>query len=205
MTDVPIAPATFPEVRRRRVAAAVFLRIATDPVARCWSGVGGFRLPADAVETEGGRYLGCGWMKNLPALEILLNGAAESVTFSLSGVDDRTVALVDGVDDVRGVRANLGLMFYGPRYQRRPVRWFRRFRVDMVGTRELGLSPAEGGADAMEFGVSLTLGSARTSRRRGRPATWTHAAQQRLHPGDNGMALVARLGGDATRPWPPKG
>lgn len=198
MSDVPLAA-----VRRRRVLAAVFLRIGSDPVARAWSGVGGFALPPDAVDPEGGRYLGCGWMQNLPALEVLLNGAAESTTFTLSGVDDRTVALVDQVGGVRGVRANLGVMFYGPRWKRTPVQWFRRWRVDMVGSHEIGLSSDGLDAEALSMSVSLTLGSTRTSRRVGQPALWTHGEQNRLHPGDNSMSLVGRLSADATRPWPP--
>ncbi|TFW14424.1 hypothetical protein EGY25_04320 [Brevundimonas intermedia] len=191
-------------VGRRRVAAAVFLRIATSPkVARAWSGSGGFTVPPDAVDPTGGRYLGCGWMQNLPALEVLLNGAAESTTFTLSGVDDRTVELVDREGGVRGVRANLGVMFYGPRMRRTPVEWFRRWRVDMVGTREIAVSSESMDAEALSMSVSLTLGSARTSRRVGQPALWTHAEQNRLHPGDNSMSLVGRLSADATRPHPP--
>lgn len=198
MTDV-----SNPVVGRRRVRAAVFLRIATNPVARAWSGVGGFALPADAVETDGGRYLGVGWMQNLPALEVLLNGAAESVTFTLSGVDDRTVALVDATDGVRGVAAHLGVMFYGPRWTRTPVQWFRRWRVDMVGTREIAVTSDDMDAEALSMSASVTLGSSRTSRRVGQPALWTHAEQNRLHPGDNSLSLVGRMTADATRPWPP--
>lgn len=189
---------------KRRVAAAVFLRIGVDPIARAWSGVGGFTLPPDAVEIEGGRYKGVGWMQNLPGLGVLLNGRAESVTISLPGVDARTVDLVDQTADPRGATAHLGVMFYGPRWKRTPVLWFRRFRVDALGTREIGLTPEEGGAAAVDYTVSLTLGSSRTDRRVGQPSTWTHAEQLRLHPGDNGMSLVSRVGGGATRPHPPK-
>lgn len=191
------------EAGRRHVRPALFLRIAADPVIRAWSGIGGCVLPPDPIETEGGRYLGVGWLRNIPVMEALINGAAESVTFTLSGVDPRTLELVDGAEDLRGVRANLGLMFMGPRYQRGAVRWWRRYRVDMVGTREVALPPTEGGP-AVEFSVSLTLGSARTSRRLSQPSTWTHAEQSRLHPGDLGCANVSRLTADATRPWPPK-
>ena len=191
------------EAGRRHVRPALFLRIAADPVIRAWSGIGGCVIPADAVDVEGGRYLGVGWLRNIPVMEALINGAAESVTFTLSGVDPRTLELVDGSEDLRGVRANLGLMFMGPRYQRGAVRWWRRYRVDMVGTREVALAAADGGP-AVEFSVALTLGSARTSRRMSQPSTWTHVEQQRLHPGDLGCANVSRLGADATRRWPPK-
>jgi hypothetical protein len=194
---------TLPEAGRRHVRPALFLRIATDPVTRAWSGVGGYAVAADAVETEGGRYLGVGWLRNIPVMEALLNGAAESVTFTLSGVDGRILDLVDGVQDLRGVRANLGLMFFGGRYQRGPIYWWRRYRVDMVGSREVAL-PINDGGSAVEASVSLTLGSARTSRRLSQPSTWTHVEQQRLHPGDLGCANVSRLTADATRPWPPK-
>lgn len=196
--------ALIPAAGRRRVRPAVFLRIASDPVTRAWSGVGGFDVPADPVETEGGRYLGVGWLRNIPVMEALINGAAESVTFTLSGVDARTLELVDATTDLRGVRANVGLMFFGPRFERTAIRWWRRYRVDMVASRETARSLLDGGA-AVESSVSLTLGSARTSRRRSQPSTWTHVEQQRLHPGDLGCAGVSRLTTDATRPWPPKG
>lgn len=192
-----------PEAGRRHVRPSLFLRIAKATPIRAWSGVGGCVLPADTIETTGGRYLGVGWLRNIPVMEALINGAAESVTFTLSGVDARTVDLVDGAEDLRGVRANLGLMFMGPRHQRTPVYWWRRYRVDMVGTRETALPREDGGA-AVEYSVSLTLGSARTSRRVSQPSTWTHAEQSRLHPGDLACAGVSRLTADATRPWPPK-
>lgn len=193
-----------PEAGRRHVRPALFLRIASDPVVRAWSGVGGHVVAPDAVEIEGGRYLGVGWLRNIPVMDALINGAAESVTFTLSGVDARILELVDGVEDLRGVRANLGLMFHGVRFQRGQLWWFRRYRVDMVGSREVALPPTAGGA-AVEMSVSLTLGSARTSRRLSQPSTWTHVEQTRLHPGDLGCANVGRLTADATRPWPPRG
>lgn len=193
-----------PEAGRRHVRPAIFLRLATDPVTRAWSGLGGFVLPPDAVETEGGRYLGVGWLQNIPAMDALINGAAESVVFSLSGVDQRTMDLVDVVDDLRGIRAHLGLMFHAPGYRRGPVRWFRRYRIDMVGSREDAL-PVTESPSAVQTTVSLTLGSARTNRRVSQPSSWTHAEQTWLFPGDLGCALVSRLSGDATRPWPPKG
>ena len=114
---------------------------------------------------------------------MLLNGAAESVTFGLSGVDDRTVELVDREGGIRGVPAHLGVMFYGPRWRRTPVQWFRRWRVDMVGSREIAVSSDGMDAEAVSMSVSLTLGSERTSRRVGQPATWTHAEQQRQQGG----------------------
>lgn len=199
MTDQP-----YPLARKRRVSANVFLRMETEPkIARAWSGVGGFTLPADPIETTGGRYKGVGWMNNLPALGVLLNGRAESFTIALPGVDAHTVELVDQTPDPRGVVAHLGIMFLGPRGVRTPVMWFRRYRVDAVGTREIGLTAEDGGAAAIDYTVSLTLGSSRTDRRVGQPSTWTHAEQQRLFPGDNGMAMVSRLLPGATRAWPP--
>lgn len=196
------------DLARRRVQARAFLFIDAAVPVRAWTGVGGYRLPPDAVDTEGGRYLGVGWMRDWPVLESLLNGAADSVTFTLSGVDARTLALVDAAaGDVEGRRAWLGVQFCGPRYARRPVRWIKALRVDQAGAREAGLQgagPQGSGGVAVESAVTLTLGSAHTSRRRAQPVYWDHASRQRLFSGDMGMALVGRYGPGATRAWPPK-
>lgn len=181
----------------------MFLRLATTPVARAWSGVGGFALPPDSRDPTGGRYLGVGWLRNWPELESLINGVSEEVSLILSGVDPRTIDLVDAVEGVEGVRADLGVMFFGPRWKRGPVRWMRRMRVDMVSYDEKATEGFES-AVGVEASVTLTLGSALTSRRRTRPNYWDHATRQRLHPGDMGFSRVGGYGPDATRPWPPK-
>lgn len=191
------------EEGRRKVQARAFLYIDAAKPVRAWTGRGGYKLPADGVEPTGGRYLGVGFMRDWPMIEALINGTADSVTFMLSGVDARTIELTEAAaPEVEGRRAFLGVMFCGPRYARRPVRWLKALRVDMVGTQESALS-GEGGV-ATEAGVSLTLGSAHTSRRRSQPIHWDHATRQRLFPGDMGMAMVGRYGPGITRAWPPK-
>lgn len=187
----------------RNVQARAFLYVDAPTPVRAWSGAGPYRLPADAVDLTGGRYLGVGMLRNWPAIEGLINGTAQSITFELSGVDARAVKLTDeSAPDVEGCDAWLGVQFCGPRYARRDVWWLAALRVDQVGTREVALDGL--GAVAVERSVSVTLGSAHTSRRRSQPVYWDHATRQRLFPGDMGMSLVARYGPSATRPWPPK-
>src|SRR5690349_6131520 len=93
-------------------------RIATDPVAMLWSGYGDLLIPADAVVPEDEIALGGGELVSLPDLEQLINGVAQRVEFTLSGVSARAIRFAqEEADTVPGAAVHVGRMDFGPDWQ----------------------------------------------------------------------------------------
>jgi hypothetical protein len=85
------------QLRRRYAEAGVresiLIRIASDPPARIWSGIGDLLVPADDVEPEDSIYLGGAVLISAPDFQQLINGTADRLEFTLSGVSSEVVAL----------------------------------------------------------------------------------------------------------------
>ncbi len=133
----PAVLQTLAEATSRSVVQPLFfLRIASDPVpVRAMSSIGRRRLPADAVETvDGAAYVGAGMMANLPELQSLFAGESQSIELRLSGVDARTVALVDEAQDaLQGAAAWFGYAFLDSRRRMvTPVYWDFEGEVETV-------------------------------------------------------------------------
>jgi hypothetical protein len=65
----------------------IFLQIDCDPALRVWMGVNDIPVGFDSITGNGIVFLGGGRLLNVPTLEVLVNGQADSVEFGLSGVD----------------------------------------------------------------------------------------------------------------------
>jgi hypothetical protein len=78
---------------------------------RFWGGHGPFEIAANGIDTQGGVYAGAGQLLNVPALSQLINGVAERVDFSLSGVSPEVFALADEEAElVRDAPVHLALL-----------------------------------------------------------------------------------------------
>lgn len=55
---------------------------------------GGFTVPADSIDTLGGNYTCLGFPTGLPILSEAINGAFDSIDFSLPGVDATAIRLL---------------------------------------------------------------------------------------------------------------
>lgn len=201
-----ISDAAAQAARQRLIRPAAFLRIEAVPVARAWSGVGPFTLPPGAFDPAGGRYKGVGWLQNIPELAGLLQGEAEQVTFTLSGVDAQTIELVDAAaESVEGRPAYLGFMFLNRRQQ--PIDGIYFARTFTVAT--IGWTDEPAGSDPTQIvarnrSVSITMDTALSSRRRGQLMYWTPEAQARVSPTDKAFRHVPAMNAGVTRTFPPK-
>lgn len=182
------------------IRRSVLMHIATATPVRAWTGVGEFEHPGDAVDATGGTYLGLGEMQDIPALQQLVNGVASRVDLSLSGVDDRIVALADAdAADVRSKAVTLGLQFFGADWQ--PLGdtlWIWDGEADVIRTDSVS-SPDFG----RQRTITLSVGSLTTGRRRPVLSHFTRAQQRRRSSDDAFCDRTGLYSGDTELKWPP--
>jgi hypothetical protein len=184
------------------VRPAILLRIATDPVIRLWSGATrDLTIETDPVETElGATYRSMGALTDIPSVNQLLNGEAERVTFGLSGagVTAEVLALASSeAASIRGVRVNLGAMFFDANWQRgTPVVWPWEGEADSLAVEW------EAGDGTPIRSIALSVGSLMTGRRRPQISVWTDADQRRRSAGDAFFSEVRRYSEGSTKAWP---
>lgn len=182
------------------IRRSVLMHIATDTPVRAWTGVGPFEHPGDAVDVTGGTYLGLGEMQDIPALQQLVNGVASRIELSLSGVDDRIVALADAdAPDVRSKVVTLGLQFFGSDWQ--PLGdtlWIWDGEADVIRTDTVS-DPSFGRART----VTLSVGSLTTGRRRPVLSFFTRAQQRRRSSDDAFCDRTGLYSADTELKWPP--
>lgn len=184
----------------RRVG--VFFRLDTAPPIRLWAGVGERRLPVDAIEGDPSNlYSGCGELIGFPELNQLINGVAQRVDFSLSGVGvtAEAVAIADGEADlIDGVTAHVGIYRYGDDDRGvGPVKWLWEGVADV-----LTLSSADagdGGADQVRsMGVGVT--TMFSFRKKARAVLWTGKDQRKRSSDDAMCDLVNQYSPESTKP-----
>jgi hypothetical protein len=187
------------------VRQAAFLRIGTAPVARAWTGFGRFYLPADAVESDPTTpYLGIGWMQGLPPFRSVRDDQADRLTFTLSGVDQRTQDLVEA-DDVAGATFDLGYLALDRRRKPLgPVLWRLSGRVESTGGKTMQVGQSATGVTTHTRTVTLAIIVGDGARRTSSMGMWTPADLGRLAPTDRFYDRVPAYTPDATRAWPPK-
>jgi hypothetical protein len=160
---------------------------------RMWLGVGDCRAGIDAEdEGEGGAgaiYRGMGEMLNVPAFQQLINGTAERVSFTLSGVPPRAIELAaEESDEVKGAPLNVGLGAFDADWQLvAPPVWLKRFVVDF-----LSVQMQQSGMDEAVHTISLSARSIFTGRRRPGLSFFTDDDQQARSPGDRFCEHVRR-------------
>lgn len=175
-------------------------RIDTDPVVLFWSGHGDLLVPADAVIGEDDAIaLGGGELINVPDFTQLINGVAERVEFSLSGVSEQTIAFAqEEAEDIPGARVDIGRMDLGEDYQQTGVvEW------EWTGeARKLSVS-SEATPEGRARSITLTVAAGDTTRSRSPLAFFTDADQRRRSADDDVFTHVALINSGTTRRWGP--
>lgn len=172
------------------------VRIDSDPPALFWTGLGPLKLAADAVIPEPTVALGAGELLSIPDIEELINGTAQRIDFSLSGVSEQTVRLaLEDAPSVRNARVDMGRITFDTDWQQDgPVEWEYRFEA-----RKLAVSRESGRRT-----LSLTIAAGDTTRSRVPMAFFTDADQRRRYPTDAIFSNVASISGGISRRWGPK-
>lgn len=175
-------------------------RIETDSPAMLWSGHGDLLVPADGlVLTEPEIALGGGGLLEIPDLEQLLNGVAQRLEITLSGVNE--AALVYAQEEsaqVPGAPVWIGRIEFDENWQPvGTVAW------EWQGEgRALTVERTEG--DPPTRTVRLRIAAGDTTRSRAPVSFFTDADQRRKRPTDAFFSNVGRLNAGTSRRWGPK-
>lgn len=160
------------------IRPAIFFRMALNDasVIRLWGGMGDFSLAANTFDGSAQIYKGIGQINDIPVMQQLLGGAAERVTFTMSGVDATTAALADSEANlVRGAQIQVGLVLLGSDWQpltitgSSVIRWCAEYEADSPG----------GSHDGMTWAMTLSAGSTMTGRRRSLISRYTPQDQRK--------------------------
>lgn len=181
------------------VRPVMLLRIAGNPIARAWSGVGNLQIPVDVVETDADAlYRGVGALLDWPQMEVLLNGEAGRLTFGMSGVDAVVQALFeDDLTDLEGAAVNVGVAFLDEDWQLvAPPLWI------IEGEVEDGVTDQSRSGDTMVRGIELNVIYGSKDRRRPLLANWSPQDQELRSPGDKFCERTPLYNEGVTVSWP---
>lgn len=173
---------------------SVLFRIASDPVARVWSGHGDLLIPADAVELEPAIYSGGGELVDLPDIDQIINGTANRYDITVSGVAPATQKLAtEEADSVKGADVDVGVVTFDEDLQVASVQWLLNARADYLATAR----------QASTRSITLSIGTDETDRSYAPVAFWTDADQRRRSPTDRFFDHVAGISSGTSRRFGP--
>lgn len=174
-------------------------RLASDPVCYLWTGHGRLATPANAVDPGGAEWVGAAQLLSLPTLKALINGVAERVRFSLSGVSPEALRLaLEDRDSVQGAELRLGFVDFDSEWQVASVTWEWLGVADVLAVES---AASEGGRTRT---ISLSVASADTLRSNPNLAFWTDADQRKRSASDAFCNQVAGISAGKTRRFGPK-
>ncbi|WP_082733618.1 hypothetical protein [Sphingobium sp. CCH11-B1] len=178
---------------------SIIVRIDCDPPALLWSGVGPLFVPADIVIPEDGIALGGGELVSIPDFQQLMNGTAERLEFTLSGVDDETLRLaLEDAPSVRGARVDIGRVDFDEEWQLIGIEWEAVFEA-----RSLSISRPASDGNQITRSISLTIVAGDSTRARAPNAFFTDADQRRRSPTDAIFSYVAGINAGTSRRFGP--
>jgi hypothetical protein len=175
----------------------VFYIDTPDP-AVFWSGHGPLLLPADDLIPSPVLIAGAGELVDIPALEQLINGKAQRLDVTLSGVGETTVSLAaDESATLPGSVVQIGRIVFDETWQIASVIW------EWTGeARGLTVTSQSGGGNRVRS-LTLSVVAGDPSRRRPALAYFTDADQRFDFPDDEVFSNVAGITAGTTRRWGP--
>jgi hypothetical protein len=171
----------------------------TETPALFWTGHGDLALAADAVLPADTIAEGGGDLVNLPDLEQLINGTAQRLEVTLSGVSEGVVAIArEEAADVQYAPAYIGRVEFGEDWQQAgPVVW------EWSGEGRGLICAGEDSDSGRTRSITLKLASGETTRSRAPLSFFTDADQRRDFPDDDFFAYVAGINAGTSRRWGP--
>lgn len=171
------------------------MRIDSDPVCYLWTGLGPLETPADAVDPLGASWLGAGHIIGIPGLQALINGIAERVNFTLSGVSAETLRLArEDKATVKGAETRIGHVRFDADWQLiGGITW------EWMGFADALRVESRHADDGRLRSVILMVAGADTSRANPRFNYWTDASQRLRSADDAFCDHVAMISHGVTR------
>lgn len=191
------------EEMRKSHLLGIFIHIATTPPTRVWFGVNDIQAGIDSIDpTNEEVYLGGGWLREVPNLEILLNGRAERAEFSLSGIKPGATASIDFDElavSIRGKAFKIGITtlddYYQPMSSIIPL-------VSGAVSHPTESSPTVSGDEIPSVTLGLSVGFGSTTRDRSSQVLWSTPHHKAKFPTDRFCDQTARLERGSNPSWP---
>lgn len=170
-------------------------RLASDPVCYLWTGIGNLDTPGDDIDVAGARWTGASDLLSLPALKALINGAADRVRFSLSGVSPESVRLaLEDRDTIAGAALRLGYVEFDADWQLvGSIHW------EWLGIADVIVIGRSSDGNQASRTISLSVASADTLRSNSSLAFFTDADQRKRSADDAFCNQVAGITYGRTR------
>lgn len=187
---------------RKGTNLGVFLRIAVepDPLLLCL-GINDIPIGIESVDAGGSVYIGSGKLLGIPELEVLINGLADRVEFSVSGVSAEHVAqLAPEAAKVKGKPVHVGIAVLDARWQ--PTTQIIPLWKGYADFWSVQRKPKAGTEGNPTQTIAISVGTGDTARSRSRRSYWTKAQQQKISPTDEFCSRVARYTRDYEVAWP---
>lgn len=174
-------------------------RLEVDPVLYIWTGHGYLDTPGDTIDPLGARWLGGAHILDIPALKVLLNGAADRSDIQVSGVDGETLRLAqEDRAEVKDALVMIGSVKFDAAWQLvGPVAWEWRGTADVMS---VGGRQSDQGRERT---ISLSIRAGDTRRSNPQPAFFTYADQKRRSADDEIFDHVAQITAGITRRFGP--
>jgi hypothetical protein len=196
-----LSDAELAELDRTAVRVGFFFRLDTDPVVRLWLGIGKIAV-SSVFEPDGAVYRGFGEIADFPQLRALINGTAERVEFTVSGVTGEVLRIASGGDaqQVKGRMVSAGFAVMDQNWQLvGSVKWIRTYTADYLSIAQtVPTDPAQ----STSRSVTLSCGSLLTARRRPSLSYFTDQDQQSRFPGDRFCERVPTYANGFNKTWP---
>jgi hypothetical protein len=153
----------------------------------------------DAIDPDGARYIGAGALLDVPALKMLVNGAADRLDFVLSGVSAYTLRLAqEDAESVKDALVLIGEQDFDAAWQNDgPARWVWRGFADIMAT------DSQEATQGRQRTIRLSVRSADTFRSNPQPAYYTDHDQRRRSPTDAIGSHVALISNGVRRRFGP--
>jgi hypothetical protein len=187
------------EAMRGSHQLGIFLLIDTDPALHVWFGVSDIPANFDSIDPDGTVYLGGGRLIGVPSLEVLINGAADRVEFTITGIDPQTGAsMLASIPPVRGKSVKMGLTtlddYYQPMSAVIPI-W------DGMASHASENSPPVTFNQSPTLSLSLAVVTGEATRSRPARSLWSAPHQKAISPTDKFCDETARLARGVQPPW----
>lgn len=197
-----LSAAELAELSKDSPRIGIFFRLETTPVVRLWLGLGPIEPGSNVLDPDGVVYQGFGEIAEIPELNHLINGEAERVDFTVSGVTGEILQIASGGDaqQVKGKRVSVGFAVMDENWQLLgPVKWIQTYTADFLSIEQR--VPTQPG-DSIVRQVRLSCGSLMTGRRRPGFAFFTDQDQQARHPGDRFCERTPIYANGFNKTWP---
>lgn len=178
---------------------SILFRLAADPIARFWSGHGNLDVSGGLIDPLGARYIGAGALLDVPALKTLINGTADRLDFTISGVTPQALRLAhEDADSVKGALVLIGEQGFDADWQNDgPPLWVWQGYADIL------ITNSQETPQGRQRTVQMSVRSADTFRSNANPAFYTDQDQRRRSPTDAIFSHVSLISIGAKRRFGP--